>query len=66
MILNVTDPQLDQIMNALAMRPFNEVAPIIQELVGQIQRQKAGNLQGAGLNIGQGANGMDAAEQRSQ
>jgi len=65
MILNVTDPQLDQIMNALAMRPFNEVAPIIQELVGQIQRQKQGLNIGPGAVLG-GANGMDAAEQRSQ
>jgi len=40
MIFNVTDQQADQIMNALAALPFRDSAPIINELVQQIQKQK--------------------------
>lgn len=71
MIFHVTDQQADQIMNALAARPFMEVAPIIQELVQQIQQQKQANPQNAPRPFeaalqGGALNGAGAAEQRSQ
>ena len=40
MQFNVTDAQADQILNSLAAQPYRESAPLINELVQQIQAQK--------------------------
>jgi hypothetical protein len=40
MIFNVTDAQADQILNALAAQPYRDSAPLINELVKQVQTQK--------------------------
>jgi hypothetical protein len=62
MIFNLTDQQTDQILNALATRPYMEVAPIIQELVQQVQAQKQPQVPGFAAAL----NGAAEAQQRSQ
>lgn len=42
MQFNVTDAQADQILNALAQRPYAESALLINELVLQVNKQKQG------------------------
>ena len=49
MILNITDAQADQILNALAQRPYIEAAPLINELVQQVQKQKQGAQVGTAI-----------------
>jgi len=62
MNFTLSDQQTDQVLNALAQRPYAEVAPLINELVKQVQAQKqpqepvfAASLQGGGALNGAGA-----------